>query len=380
MKKIIFSLLLLCPLLGLGQVIKKQGLDLPKVPGYLLLKGDFHLHTVYSDGPTWPTYSVEEAYQQGLDVLVLTDHLEKQRWFQRDLKVQEVDLNQPYEYALETAKSHGIIFGRGLEVTKDPLTAGHYCVLFAKDLNAFKKTFDPANPKDGATAITALEEARRQGALTTWNHPWDKLKSGSEWTHFQDEMMAKGVLDGITICSNKYYELKLLDWCLDKNLTVFSVTDEHEVWTLGPGEYRPQTILFAKERSEKGVKDAIVNRLTVAYHEGYFYGREDLVRQIFENSIEVNLIPGSDLNAYLEIKNKTNIVWKLNVVDKKGLSLSTPSPLSRKEIVLDANATIALKINKSEKSKGKTYKPVFSVENTYVRSDKHLLWTLPVSL
>lgn len=379
MKKFLFTLLLLTPLLGQGQV-KKQSLNLPNIPGYVLLKGDFHVHTVYSDGPMWPTATVEEAYQHGLDVLVLTDHLEKQRWFQRDLKLKDVDLNQPYEYALETALQRGIIFGKGLEVTKDTKSAGHYCVLFAQDLNAFKKTFDPANPKDGATAITALEEAKRQGALTTWNHPWNESKTGTEWTRYQDDMMSKGVLDGITICSNKYYELKLLDWCLDKKMTIYSVTDEHDVWTLEAGQFRPQTIIFAKERSMEGVKDALQHQMSIAYHEGYLYGGEKLIRPFVENSIEVKLINEGTQRAFLEIRNKTNIAWDLRLVDKKGLALSLPGFNHRKSLRLDAYTTLAIPVNKNEKNKGKLYKPQFSVDNVYIRSDKNLIWSPSVQL
>ena len=34
---------------------------IPNVDGYLTLKGDFHIHTVFSDGKVWPETRVREA-------------------------------------------------------------------------------------------------------------------------------------------------------------------------------------------------------------------------------------------------------------------------------------------------------------------------------
>ena len=50
--------------------------NLPDIPGYVTLKCDFHIHTVFSDGLVWPTVRVEEAWRQGLDGIAMTDHLE----------------------------------------------------------------------------------------------------------------------------------------------------------------------------------------------------------------------------------------------------------------------------------------------------------------
>jgi hypothetical protein len=59
-----------------GQVETRDSLPVPDIPGYRTLKGDFHLHTVFSDGSVWPTVRVLEAWRDGLDVIALTDHLE----------------------------------------------------------------------------------------------------------------------------------------------------------------------------------------------------------------------------------------------------------------------------------------------------------------
>ena len=48
----------------------------PDIPGFVTLKADFHLHSVFSDGEVWPTVHVREALRDGLDALSLTEHLE----------------------------------------------------------------------------------------------------------------------------------------------------------------------------------------------------------------------------------------------------------------------------------------------------------------
>ncbi len=68
------ALLALAPLSGAGQ--QRRLLPIPDVPGYVALKGDFHLHSVFSDGEVWPTVHVREAWRDGLDVVALTEHLE----------------------------------------------------------------------------------------------------------------------------------------------------------------------------------------------------------------------------------------------------------------------------------------------------------------
>lgn len=54
-------------------------LRLPNVSGYNVIKADFHMHTVFSDGKVWPDFRVGEAWVNGLDAMAITDHIEYQR-------------------------------------------------------------------------------------------------------------------------------------------------------------------------------------------------------------------------------------------------------------------------------------------------------------
>ena len=52
----------------------RQPFLLPSFNDSLLLSGDFQTHTVFSDGHVWPTFRVDEAWINGLDILSITDH------------------------------------------------------------------------------------------------------------------------------------------------------------------------------------------------------------------------------------------------------------------------------------------------------------------
>ncbi|NSW95228.1 MAG: histidinol-phosphatase, partial [Bacteroidales bacterium] len=60
MKKIVLFVLLLAGIVSTATAQRKT-VNLPDLPGYVTLKCDFHLHTVFSDGNVWPTIRVGEA-------------------------------------------------------------------------------------------------------------------------------------------------------------------------------------------------------------------------------------------------------------------------------------------------------------------------------
>ena len=105
----------------------RDPLPVPDIPGFRTLKGDFHLHTVFSDGNVWPTVHVQEAWRDGLDVIALTEHAE----YQPHSKDVGTDLLRSYQIAKPVADQLGIVLlevmnlhvapGRNLDITV-PLT------------------------------------------------------------------------------------------------------------------------------------------------------------------------------------------------------------------------------------------------------------------
>src|SRR5512133_1576292 len=74
MKKMIFCFILTSIAITVSG--QRKIVNLPDIPGFVTLKCDFHMHTMFSDGDVWPTVRVDEALRDGLDVIAITDHLE----------------------------------------------------------------------------------------------------------------------------------------------------------------------------------------------------------------------------------------------------------------------------------------------------------------
>ena len=133
MKKIISLFLAVCislPLFSQG----KGKIVIPDLKGYITLKCDFHIHTVFSDGNVWPTERIVEAYREGLDAISVTDHIEY-----RPHKDDMVDShNRSYEIAQAAAKIGGIILIKGSEITRD-MPPGHHNALFLTNSDELDK-------------------------------------------------------------------------------------------------------------------------------------------------------------------------------------------------------------------------------------------------
>src|SRR5688572_1019198 len=121
----------------------RDPLPVPDLPGFRTLKGDFHLHTVFSDGNVWPTVPVQEAWRDGLDVIALTEHAE----YQPHAKDVNIDLLRSHAIAKPMADQLGIVLVTGMEITKpDPWKAppvlpdgsAHFNALFVTDPNAIR--------------------------------------------------------------------------------------------------------------------------------------------------------------------------------------------------------------------------------------------------
>ena len=110
-----------------AQEVRKE-IAFPDLPGFVTLKCDLHIHTVFSDGSVWPTVRVDEAWRQGLDVISITDHIEYQPK-KDDVPTQH---NRSYELAAGPARTHGLMLIRGTEITRDT-PPGHFNAIYLQD-------------------------------------------------------------------------------------------------------------------------------------------------------------------------------------------------------------------------------------------------------
>ncbi|MDD2764092.1 MAG: Sb-PDE family phosphodiesterase [Opitutaceae bacterium] len=249
----------------------------PDLPGYLTLKCDFHMHTVFSDGQVWPTIRVEEAWRDGLDVIAITDHNEY-RPYQDDLTPKA---GRSYELARPAAEGLGLLLIRGCEITRDE-PPGHLNALFLQDIAAVRR--------DDSRA--AVKSAAEQGAFIFWNHPaWKQPEGQAVWYDLQEEFLRNGWLKGVEIVNGNDYDPVVHGWAVNKSLTIMGDSDIHAVidweYERSRGRLRPMTLVFATAKTEIAVKEALLARRTVVFSCGRLYGDASLLRPLVQQSIEL---------------------------------------------------------------------------------------------
>lgn len=283
MRSFFFSCFLLLSFIGFSQDhshLLGRKLTFPDIPGYKTLKCDFHQHTVFSDGSVWPDIRVQEALLDGLDAISLTEHLEYQP--HKD-DIPHPDRNRSYDIAIKEAGNHNLIIVKGSEITRR-MPPGHNNAIFLSDPN--KLLVDDS--------IQVFREAKKQGAFTFWNHPnWTpQRKDGmATLTDIHRLLIREKLLDGIEVVNDRTYSDEALQIALDNNLTIMGNSDIHKLidwdFKVPDGGHRPLTLVFAKERTAESIKDALMNRRTVAVFKDLLIGRNEFLIPLIENSIKV---------------------------------------------------------------------------------------------
>ena len=280
---------------------------IPQVNGYNCYKADLHVHTIYSDGEVTPEERVREAWHDGLDILAITDHIETRRQERSMLKFLKnyspdkkgfepintrcsrgvpadergiiADLNFSYNLAKSQVKLYPDLFLiRGTEISREPVKIGHYCALFTKDNNTIYDRDD----------LQALRNAHAQGALITHNHPgWER--TSVDITEFEQKAYDEGLIDGIEVVNGNAFYPKIVRRAIERKFYMVSATDTHKPTSeqfSSLGIFRNMTLIFAKEKSEKGVREALEARRTLCYSAGYVIGEERLLLDLFNASVK----------------------------------------------------------------------------------------------
>lgn len=280
-----------------AQTRTRTELAFPDLPGYLTLRCDFHMHTVFSDGNVWPSVRVEEAWRDGLDAIALTDHLEYLP-HKSDLGT---NYGRPYEIARGAAQDLGIVVIRSAEITRGE-PPGH--------LNAIGLTnLVMVNQPDNTLAVS---NAFVQGAFLFWNHPgWKQPQNKSVWYKEQGEFFDRGWLRGIEIVNGTDYDSIAHQWCIDKKLTMIGNSDAHDPIAFEYGntstDKRPVTLVFATARTPEAIKEALFAGRTVVLSKGRLIGEPDYLKGLFQGSLEI-VNPGIRIrgkgHALVQIRNK----------------------------------------------------------------------------
>ncbi len=306
---------------------------IPDIPGYKTLVCDFHIHTVFSDGSVWPTVRVNEAWYEGIDAIAITDYL-KYRPHTKDITA---DHNRSYEIARDYAKNKDVIVIAGTEITKE-MPPGHFNAIFIKDANTIYN--DDFNE--------AIKEATSQGAFITWNHPGWRVQQPDTmlWWDEHTFLFEKGWMHGIEVANGHEYYPEAISWARDKNLTFLANSDVHSPIQVAydlEKSRRTCTLVFATERSEGGIRDALFNGRTIAYFDNMLMGKENLLRAFLLQSLYIDhheesgfytLTNPTEFNIEVQLTNKLYRDWSktINVKPGKEHVFSLPAETSFEEI------------------------------------------------
>lgn len=300
------------------RVPSRQEIALPDIPGFLTLKCDFHMHTVFSDGVVWPTTRVDEAWEDGLDAISITDHIEGHP---KKLPGQN---HQAYEIALPVARAKNLILIRGGEISRS-MPPGHLNAIFVTDVNAL-------NLPD---YMDAIGEAVRQGGFIMWNHPgWRRQQPDTTlWMAEHEAIYQKGWMHGIEVFNEMEWYPEALQWALDKNLAIIGNSDIHDFYNKRYNRerfpIRPVTLVFARERTEESIREAMFARRTATLFFDRLIGKKEWIEPLVSRSIQVmQPFLYQDGYIYFEIKNHSDIEFTLRKqgVDESGLPDKTILP------------------------------------------------------
>ena len=303
---------------------------LPQVNGYNVYKADLHIHTIYSDGHVSPEFRVIEAWNDGLDVLAITEHIEY-RNLEKDMlefmqgyvkknaeainwnivsdpadgRGIQTDLDMSVRLAQKVAEKYGLTIIPGAEISRAPETTGHFNVLFTTDNDAIYHP-DP---------LESMKNAKAQGALLIHNHPGWRRPS-LDMIEFEKKIYPMGILDGIEVMNQLDFYPRALERAREYGLYVTSNTDMHtstyEYYRLN-GALRNMTLIFAKDKSLESLKEALKARRTLAYSFGTIAGEEQLLVDFFKASVSYQpvYVDANGVRTY-ELRNNSSFSYTLN--------------------------------------------------------------------
>lgn len=363
-KSILLSVLVWCCYTGLVSSQVRKEIQIPNLPGYLTLKCDFHMHSVFSDGQVWPTVRVTEAYTEGLDAIAITEHIEYRPHHKS--KDMQGDHNRSFEIAGKSGEGLDILVIHGSEITRS-MPPGHWNALFLQD----------SNPLDTPEYKDAFKEAAKQKAFMFWNHPgwYRQADDTTVWYEEHTRLYNEGYMHGIEVVNGGEYYPEAHQWALDKNLTMLGNTDAHAPLTasINPvlGEKRSMTLVFAKERTLEGIREALDSRRTAVWYNDLVIGREDILKELLKGSIKIESIKRTKSRITVVLKNDSDFTLFLKKKEHD------PNLQYFREMIIKPHERRSIQVNCIKPVEGKAYLD-FVIENFYAKPNTGLPFQLEI--
>ena len=313
--KYFLSIVISAVILSISAAQAQNKIVIPDTDNHLVLTGDMHLHTVFSDGNVWPNTRVDEAYAEGVEVICITDHMDARHKKLANKGVFTGDRNYSYEVAAKYATSLGVIVIKGAEITRG-MPPGHFNTLFISDVEPIAQAND-AEKDHQKGMLAGLAVARQQDAFCVWNHPhWHAQQPKAIWHKEHEEIYNAGYMHGVE--AYNYFDgfsWEAFQWAIDKNLTLICGTDMHAAMfrsiNFPAGELRPVTLIFAKEATPEGVKEALLARRTAIFADGCVYGDEALLNELVSACLKVKDITNNKTSVKITIENNSSIPFRM---------------------------------------------------------------------
>ncbi len=254
----------------------------------------------------------------GLDLIAITDHVDSRLQKQKNAGLLNCDRNMSYELAAKAAKKAGVMVIHGGEISRG-MAPGHWNCLFVKDNEAIAAAAEKNNDDEFKAAEGGLTEAHAQGAFTYWNHPhWERqAPNQTRWYDEHTKLYDAGLMNGIEIFNAfSGYSPEAHAWAMQRNLTLMSGTDCHSpLFTeidYQNGELRPMTLVFAKEKSLDGVREALDAHRTAVFAKGEVYGREEVLLPLFTALFDIQVVSASGNRITFKVVNRSSIPLRMS--------------------------------------------------------------------
>jgi len=222
-----------------------------KLGGYHVLAADFHVHSFPSGWAMLsPCDTAVEAGRQGLDVIVLTPH-------------DEVWAAKLGRWCSSKVDGPMVIVG-------EEITSARYHMIAA----GISEAIDSRQ-----AAARAIDEVHRQGGIAIAAHPYE-----SAWPAYDAEALSK--LDGAEVVRAESKHVaklasQLRAFFARADTTAIGSSDYHGLGTVGYS----RTYVFARERTERAVLDAVREGRTVVFDGDRAFGDPTLVGIALESGL-----------------------------------------------------------------------------------------------
>ena len=312
------------------------------------LKGDLHMHSIYSDGKTTPFAMVMSSLDAGMDFVSVTDHdcyegsqnaIENVKKNNIDILVlagEEVSVGGKKDMSISQGNGHILSINANKSIEEQRKDSKKYEkelqeIVKILEKEKIDKNIDSIHYAKNIWVINKIKEAKGISILA---HPNWIYKDGKYHLHqaFYKEMLKSSHLDGVEVFGEEkvkeHNNMTHLTALQTKNrykyLAPFANSDahdsDHEV-----GERF--TIVFVKEKSASSIITAIKEGLTCAIfkrenNEHQFIGKDELAQYVYF-LIKEYYPKHSNLKSRLaklyidQLINGESFDKKINIVKKK---------------------------------------------------------------